>query len=399
MVGKVFYHTPRYKSGLSIVEIVKKKEVKGEIGLEIEVEGNKFPKTENHSPQGVNVGIELIPKQWSYYHDGSLRGQDNAEYVLTKPLMFKDIPKAVDDLWEMFTKFGSVLDESNRTSVHVHLNVQKFHLNRLCSFLALYFSIEELLTAWCGDHRVGNMFCLRAKDAPGIISKIKVFLRGEGFGHFTEGLHYSGLNVYSLLKFGSLEFRTLRGVTNPVTILDWVAILERLYKLSEEFPDPRAVCENFSGTGPLAYLEMVLGDKVGIVRSGIDYDNQQVMSSIYDGIRLAQDLCYCRDWSQYKPVKVAKDPFRRSTSAILDSISSTGEAAPSQLPLVQGLTTEGWLPDAYPGTATTTDWPMAYLTSTPHEEGEQEDDVDIDDLFDDDDDDEYTDEQEEGPNF
>src|SRR3546814_8609236 len=89
------------------------------------------------------------------------------------------------------------------------LNVQRFHLNRLCSFFSLYFLVEELLTAWCGEHRVGNLFCLRAKDAPAIVSEIKKTLQNEKI-YFHAGMHYAGLNAGAITKFGSVEIQSLR---------------------------------------------------------------------------------------------------------------------------------------------------------------------------------------------
>lgn len=295
----------RRTDGFPMGQLLGTREVDGEIGIEIEVEGNKFPK-----PDTETNGY--VPKEWKYHHDGSLRGEDNAEYVLKKPLMFSEVPRAISNLWSMFNEFGSVLDDSNRTSVHVHLNAQKWYLNRVCSFVALYFAVEEILTAWCGEHRVGNLFCLRAKDAPAIVSKLKRFFQEDGKTGLSDGLHYAGLNAQALMKFGSLEIRSLRGVTDPQTILDWVAILERIYKMSADFEDPRKVCENFSGGGPLAFYESILGDKASRVREGAGFDNQQLMASLYEGIRLAQDLCYCRDWSLYKPADITKDPFGRN---------------------------------------------------------------------------------------
>lgn len=301
--------------GFNIRTLLSRTKSDGDIGIEIEVEGNKFPKEGYYD--------NLIPSQWRYTHDGSLRGNDNAEYVFKKPMKFEEVPKAINDLWTMFKEFGSVLDESNRTSVHVHLNAQTFHLNRLCSFMALYYSVEEILTEWCGEHRVGNLFCLRAKDAPASVQAIKQFLQEDGQGaYLQDNLHYAGLNAQALRKYGSIEVRSLRGVTDPSTILDWVAVLERIYKLSGEFTDPRKICDNFSGAGPLSYLEMVLGDKTQTVKSGVSFDNQQIMQSLYEGIRLAQDLCYCRDWSLYKPVDLEPDPFRRPAKKIAQSLSA-----------------------------------------------------------------------------
>lgn len=296
-----------------ILNIVGCSEVKGDVGIEIEVEGNKFPK-------GGSEG-HLIPEWWTYHNDGSLRGHDNAEYVLRRPIKFEDVPTAVNSLWQTLDDYGSVLDDSNRTSVHVHLNVQKWHLNRLCSFFAMYFSIEEILTAWCGDHRVGNLFCLRAKDAPGIISKIKRFIRDDGrTSALSDGLHYSGMNAQAMIKFGSVEIRTLRGVTTPDLVIEWVNILRRIYEISADFTDPRTVCANFSGNGPLDYLQMLLGEHVNMVREGSGMDTQQIMESLYEGIRMAQDLAYCRDWDEFKAMEIKPDPFGRSSKKIAKKI-------------------------------------------------------------------------------
>lgn len=343
-----FYPNPKKDIvGYDIATIFNRKNIKGDIGIEIEVEGNKFLK-------------EGIPLPWTYHKDGSLRGVDNAEYVLKGPILFEKVPEAISILWNMFSAYGSVLDESNRTSVHIHLNAQKFHMNRLTSFLALYFSVEELLTAWCGEHRVGNLFCLRAKDATGIITQIKKFIASDGAYELRDGLHYAGLNASALTKFGSVEIRTLRGVNDPKIILDWVAMLERIYNLSADFPDPRDIPSLLSSEGPLNYLEMVLGDRTSILRNGIDYSVERTRDALYDGIRLAQDLCYCRDWSLYKPTDMKRDPFGRSKGVGISTNQSTNLAqtftyaqlygnnpTPQVLPGIQTHMIEPYIPTGY----------------------------------------------------
>lgn len=312
------------KAHLDVANTIGLRYIRGDVGLEVEVEGNKFPKTAQGNPAGIDVSPELIPKSWCYHHDGSLRGADNAEYTLRVPISFAVVPDVVNELYEMFSKFGTVLDDSNRTSVHVHFNVQKFHLDRLCTLMAMYFSLEEILTAYSGEHRVGNLFCLRVKDASAIVSHAKAFVRRDMDYSFHDGLHYSGLNLRALQKFGSLEFRSFRGTTNPQDIIDWVAILQRLYEKSDEYTDPRQLIEGFSGEGPMAYFDRLLGDKASLVLRSVPMTTQEVMSSIYEGIRYAQDLCYCRDWSDYKKTDVAPDPFKRPLKKVSSSLLGGG---------------------------------------------------------------------------
>jgi hypothetical protein len=296
------------KPGMNVAVLLNKRQVSGDVGIEIEVEGKKLPKHESVQPP------------WAYMEDHSLRGEDNAEYVLTAPIAFSEVSAALDALWAVFKAKKSKFDDSNRTSVHVHLNCQEFHLNRLTSFMAMYFALEEPLTAWCGDHREGNLFCLRAVDAPAIITAVKRFIQEDGKYKIHDSFHYAGLNPQALFKYGSLEIRTLRGCSDKETIETWVRILERLYNLSADFTDPREVCTMLSGNGPLAFFEIILGDMAPVVRQGINYSDEDIRQAMMRGIRLAQDICYCRDWSLYKPVPLKPDPFSRNMKKIAKKI-------------------------------------------------------------------------------
>ena len=321
--------------------------VAGEIGLEIEVEGNKFKK-------------EAIHKNWKYTHDGSLRGADNAEYILKKPLLFSEVPAALDGLWDMMKDFGSVLDVSNRTSVHVHLNCQNFYVDRLATFIGLYIAFEEILTNWCGDHRVGNLFCLRTKDAPAIASEVVQYIRADGNYPLSEGLHYGGLNLHALSKFGSLEIRTLRGATEVNVVKTWVNYLEILYKRSETFASPDDVCALFSREGPAYFFQNIFGLRAEELRAGAGMTMDDVTESLYEGIRIAQDVLYCRDWAMLNKQQATPDPFGRKpkkpTGGINDldayinqfnTLSTTTASTPAGLNAA---------PSPAPAPAVNTDW-------------------------------------------
>lgn len=312
------------QAGFTVGVVLNRKSTKGLVGIEIEVEGTRLPKDD-------------APPPWAYHHDGSLRGQDNAEYVLSSPIGFEDVEKSLDILWKSFSAHKSTIDDSNRTSVHVHLNCQGFHFNRLTSLMALYFALEEILTEWCGEHRVGNLFCLRAKDAPAIVSQIKRFISTDGASVINDHHHYAGLNANALHKFGSLEFRSLRGVSDPRVAIDWIGILERLYTLSADFTDPRDICSLFSSEGPTAFFYNILGPKAAIVLAGIHMNEDEMKDSLYQGVRLAQDLCYCRDWNLFQSVELKNDPFGRDPKKIAKKLGGLGldqsvlESALSQL--------------------------------------------------------------------
>ena len=307
------------KQALDLAGTRQLRNTEGDIGIEIECEGKRLPNV-TLSVDDYKEGGDF-KKFWVYHPDGSLRGDENGEYVLIKPIKFDQVPEALDALWKMFEVCKTKLDDSNRTSTHIHLNVQKFHANRLTSLMALYIIFEEVLTAWCGDHRIGNLFCLRAKDAPGMLHVIKQLINMDFAGSIPDGLHYSGMNVNAVGKYGSLEFRSLRGTQDSETILQWCNVLRRLYDLSADFKDPREICYLFSGNGPVAFFENILGDCAPYIRSGVPMSEAEIRQSMYEGIRLAQDICYCRDWSLFEEVKLSKDPFGRSQKKVMQGLN------------------------------------------------------------------------------
>lgn len=295
------------KSDYTVADIIGKTEKKGKVGIEVELEGRGF----NRRP--------LSP--WTYHQDGSLRGEDNAEYVFIRPLEFDEVDKALDALWNMFKTDGTRIDESNRTSVHVHLNVLPFYQNRLTALMSLWFIVEDVLTHWCGETRVGNHYCLRAKDTPSVIHQLKKYVKSNGDVIPRENFHYAAFNANAISKFGSVEIRTLRGVSDPTIIKTWVNILKRIYDASEEYSDPRFLIEEFSLRGPIPFFEKLFGELSKDIIATAKLTQEQVQTMLYEGMRSAQDISYARDWSDFKPQKVERDPFGRKERVIVETLA------------------------------------------------------------------------------
>src|SRR4051812_30294516 len=90
----------------------------GEVGLEIEMEGR-------------NLHRAPIEPYWEDHQDGSLRGEENAEYVLRIPISRKLVPEALEMLFKFLKDSGAVIrQDSPNTSVHVHLNMQDVSLKK-----------------------------------------------------------------------------------------------------------------------------------------------------------------------------------------------------------------------------------------------------------------------------
>jgi len=256
----------------------------GTVGIEIELEGANFPKED-----------EELPDEWQYHEDHSLRGEDNAEYVLRLPESFATAEDAVRRLFCVLDDNCVVIDDSPRTSVHVHLNFQKNCVNRIAAFSALFFTVEEILSEWCGDHRAGNLFCLRAKDAPAIPALAKEIVSNNLGVSISSDYHYAGLNFESLQKFGSLEVRHMRGPKDAQEVIDWLKIVQRIYDMSDVFKsDPREICYKYSYEGPSRFFKDVFGpDLYPVVLAGLseEWNEQKINDSVREGIRIAQDIC------------------------------------------------------------------------------------------------------------
>lgn len=256
---------------------------KGEVGLEIEVEG-----------QGLIHGP--VRPFWGYHEDGSLRGPENAEYVLMQPIERKLVPNALENLFTALQKQGSKLRKNSpNTSVHVHLNFQDVSLKQTYTTICTWYILEEALMEYCGAERTGNVFCLRGSDAEAQLQRLASAIRYGRVGDLNDpdGLRYSALNYTSLAKFGSLEFRGLGGVYDPKEIQIWVDILTSLKDFSLRFSDPAELLMEFSRSGPEEFLRMALRD--GLWKHVETKDSGKQLRR---GMRLIQNVAYCVAWDK-----------------------------------------------------------------------------------------------------
>lgn len=263
---------------------------KGEVGIEVEVEGGPWP--------------EETITNWVPHADGSLRG-GGIEYVIRQPVMRDKVRTALDTL--VAGLHGRNMVFSFRTSVHVHINVQDLTVRQWVNFVSLFAIFEEAFVNVVGPERAGNKFCLRLKDADEPIRCIIEGLKSENLGAFVNGdLKYASMNVRATRTHGTLEFRAMRGNLNPVFITDWVMALLALKDAAKKVVTPTVFCEELSMMGPLAFtLKYLPGDNN--ITAGV-IGQRDLNELLYGGVRLAQDLAYCRDWPE---PGVADSPPRR----------------------------------------------------------------------------------------
>jgi len=191
-----------------------------EFGIEVEVEG-----------RGLSLENMEISDYWRHENDGSLRGDETREFVLHDPVSRDDLYPALEMLQSELTFVGAVVDESERTSVHVHINFLAKTVANVITTSILYYMVEQELFSYCGEFRKNNFYCLPLNKAALPLFFLEGIARDPDSIRSDTGLNdlrYSALNFSALRKYGTLEFRSLRGTVDKDVIFNWVRMLASL---------------------------------------------------------------------------------------------------------------------------------------------------------------------------
>lgn len=268
---------------------LKKYKTEGEVGIEIEVEGKSL--------------FRAPIKYWTIHEDNSLRaveGEPPVEYVLSKPIPREDVQRVLNYLDKKLKLTKSDVRDSQRTSVHVHVNCQKLTLKQIYQYILLYYIFEDLLIEWCGPQRIGNLFSLGGKHAEYNVFMLEQAVKSDSYAEvFNADIRYTACNTASLGKLGSLEFRSLRGTVDPTIIKTWVDALLCLKDKALAYQDPREIVQDFQHLTPGPFLYKTLSPVQSVyqsLRNKHDFDQR-----MWDGLRLMRDVAYAVDWEKYNP--------------------------------------------------------------------------------------------------
>lgn len=272
----------------------------GEIGIEIECEGTNLFTTPF--------------KWWTCHEDGSLRetnGHRPVEYVLRAPLSIEKAREALVYLDSKLKETQSKVINSQRTSVHIHVNCQKMTLRQLYCYICLYMIFEEILVDWSGPERAGNLFCLRAKDSEFYVGMLENVLKNNSLKNWRDEYRYSACNVASINKFGSLEFRSMQGTVDIQLIQLWIDILVLLKEQALTYDNPVEIVDEFSSIGPLPFFKKIFKDK----KLRQLFENVPGLSGkLWDGLRLMRDIAHCCEWKP--PIKKKQTPKKKPKAKV-----------------------------------------------------------------------------------
>ena len=190
------------------------------LGVELEVEGTNLP------GEAVCEGTS-----WKVTRDGSLR--DGLEYVFRQPLGSVRAKEALVEMEDLFQKCGTKTNYSYRTSTHVHVNVANLQEEEVKVIVLMYYLFEDLYLGYCAKTRQANRFCLSMKDADVIVSQLQRFVQLTRAPTENEG-KYSALNLCTLSKYGTLEFRALEGTNDWNKLYTWIRAIMALRKAGKD---------------------------------------------------------------------------------------------------------------------------------------------------------------------
>lgn len=259
-------------------------------GVEVEVEGKNL----------INLPMN-VQNYWNVHDDNSLRklkpNDQAVEFVCRRPFAMTAVREAVVNLFDYLNRPDVTVYNSYRTSVHVHLNFGLETFRTIYNFMTLALILDELFVSQCGPHRIGNNFCLRAKDALGQVRMLTDSIQsGNGFFQLGgQNERYSSINFTSLTKFGSIEFRSLECTTHEGRLMHWIGTLDYLKQHSKTYINPVEVIQQFSSRGPKEFLKQALGP---FSHKYIGVPGMEEM--LMDGVRVAQDLAYCSAWNEMR---------------------------------------------------------------------------------------------------
>lgn len=265
---------------MKIYELLNLKPKAGDLGVEIEVEADNLP------PE------EAVSDNWIKTADNSLRGE-SAEFVLNKPLSKPNLEFALRKLSKAFTDYGTRIRPTYRAGIHVHVNVQNLTPTQLISFICAYYMMEEVMIAFCDKSRAGNHFCLRMSDASYPLERIVQAIQDQNLHLLNdEDLRYGSLNITSLFKYGSIEFRALESTLDTDRIMQWAGALLQLRDYAAGMANPTELLNEASLAGFVEYAAAMLGPYYKAFKSGATHDN------IQRGVWNIQMAVYSQTWGQ-----------------------------------------------------------------------------------------------------
>ena len=326
MLDKVFFdrynevHSKKEKEGIPGFQMNRplvQVKYTGRIGLELELEASTPTPNDGHLEL---VQAPTTKARWTGVRDGSLRGDYAREYIVTKPINRDELGPMLHGLFDVFKTMKTKLNNSNRCSTHVHLNMNNKKINEISAVICLWTVFEEAFINWCGEERKANHFAISSGDSNATLNAWENYLR---YGHnaWDRNMKYSSLNVLPLFNKGSLEIRCGKAADDAETPLLWATLLDVLVDFAiDNYRYLPRMGQDISERGgaemfrDLCSKEPILApmmNDIFEVNGGPDAFND----SCLQGFRYCQNLVYGFPWEKWQELiekEYIPDPFAKA---------------------------------------------------------------------------------------
>ena len=272
----------------------------GDVGIEIEVEG-----------------LEPLPtmdsEYWMSKKEDSLRNH-GMEYITKGPLKRGERLKEAVTLACKKINVRKTVKNCPRTSIHVHVNVSNYTLTQIVTGVTAFWLVENLLARYCGEDRESNLFCLRLKDAEGVLDLFSKSLDGNApFSRLNNHVRYAGLNTSALTMHGSLEVRLKGGTTDPEEIIEWANEMHNLFQnASTLFKSPEELFDFYLERGARALIPTLFSGWFAAKLMGVTTFWEELVE---ENAMLLFDLAYTKKWDTWekKVEEVYKPPNKKDS--------------------------------------------------------------------------------------
>jgi len=178
---------------------------------------------------GIEQELENIPKSAfrgvvgvTATNDGSLRGDYACEVVseVTPASKLRYILQHVERVAVDWCNDHEIsVDDltGERTSTHVHLNMTDVTTDDVKKMVLVYMAVEPYIFASMFPNRESNRFCVPCYSAAPEVQFMNL-----------RSTKYCALNLRTLSRFGTMEFRHMGGNISVESIVHWVKIILRL---------------------------------------------------------------------------------------------------------------------------------------------------------------------------
>jgi hypothetical protein len=178
---------------------------------------------------------------WKIVYDGSVSNSAPSGYFGCELVSRKQY--GAKGIFEIFRVLKTIADNSKITKncgFHIHVDFYKAPKQVVFEMLRVWNKIEPIFNFLVPDSRINNTYCKAFSVGREDATYYKRIINEERYGSVDR---YKSINIVSLARYGTIEFRKPAGTTNPekavAQILFFLKLVEKVKRgaTAEQFPE------------------------------------------------------------------------------------------------------------------------------------------------------------------